>query len=211
MLASKRHYEAIAPWVEIDDRMELFSLAEAERLLDGSPDWVIDCIDNIQTKSDLLTYCHNKGINVFSAMGAGGKCDPSRIQISDISTTFEDSLARSIRRKLRLNGITSGIPVVVSYIRPTDDVLTLQAHRTDKDRAHIQYSTERPTQRGKLLPLPEEEFQKGAVEELSALENFRVRILPVLGPLPCMFGQAAAAYIIAKLAGNVEMEPLAVK
>ena len=61
------------------------------------------------------------------------------------------------------------------------------------------------------MPLPEEEYQKGAVHELSALEAFRVRILPVLGPLPCMFGQAAAAYVIAMLAGNVPMQPLAVK
>lgn len=74
-----------------------------------------------------------------------------------------------------------------------------------------QYSTEVPKTQGKLLPLPEEEFQKGLVHELSALDKFRVRILPVLGPLPCMFGQAAAAYIIAKLAGSVEMEPLPVK
>ena len=75
----------------------------------------------------------------------------------------------------------------------------------------LQYSTEVPSTQGKLLPLPEEEFKKGLVQELSALDNFRVRILPVLGPLPCMFGQAAAAYIIAELAGNVHMRPLAVK
>lgn len=49
------------------------------------------------------------------------------------------------------------------------------------------------------------------MHELSALEAFRVRILPVLGPLPCMFGQAAAAYLIAALAGNLDMHPLPVK
>lgn len=75
----------------------------------------------------------------------------------------------------------------------------------------LQYSTERPSTLGKLMPLPEEEFQKGAVHELSALEAFRVRILPVLGPLPCMFGQAAAAYVTAMLAGNVPLQPLGVK
>lgn len=61
------------------------------------------------------------------------------------------------------------------------------------------------------MPLPDEEYAKGAVHELSALEAFRVRILPVLGPLPCMFGQAAAAYVIAMLASNVPIQPLAVK
>ena len=44
------------------------------------------------------------------------------------------------------------------------------------------YSTETPGD-VKLLPLPEEEFQKGKVQELGVLDDFRVRILPVLGPL----------------------------
>ena len=87
-------------------------------------------------------------------MGAGAKSDPSRVQISDISYTVYDPLARSVRRRLRLLGVSSGIPVV--------------------------YSTEAPGD-VKLLPLPEGEFQKGNVKELGVLEDFRVRILPVLG------------------------------
>lgn len=61
-----------------------------------------------------------------------------------------------------------------------------------------------------LLPLPEEEYQRGQVNELSPLEQFRVRILPVLGPLPAIFGLAAATYIICDIAGH-PMEPLAFK
>ena len=90
-------------------------------------------------------------------MGAGAKSDPSRVQISDISYTVYDPLARSVRRRLRLLGVHSGIPVV--------------------------YSTETPGD-VKLLPLPEGEFQKGNVKELGVLEDFRVRILPVLGGRP---------------------------
>lgn len=90
-------------------------------------------------------------------MGAGAKSDPTRIQIADISDTMYDPLARSVRRRLRLQGITSGIPVV--------------------------YSTEVPGD-VKLLPLPDEEFQKGNVKELGVFDDFRVRILPVLGALP---------------------------
>lgn len=87
-------------------------------------------------------------------MGAGAKSDPTRIQISDISYTIYDPLARSVRRRLRMQGVSSGIPVV--------------------------YSTEVPGD-VKLLPLPEEEFQKGDVKELGVFDDFRVRILPVLG------------------------------
>lgn len=63
------------------------------------------------------------------------------------------------------------------------------------------YSTEVPGD-VKLLPLPEEEFQKGSVKELGAFDDFRVRILPVLGPLPAVFGLNAATYIILDLAGK---------
>ena len=124
---------------------------------------------------DLLKYCHDNDIKVdlffaiatlltpdkvFSSMGAGAKCDPTRIQISDISHTIYDPLARSVRRRLRTLGVSSGIPVV--------------------------YSTEVPGD-VKLLPLPEEEFEKGAVHELGVFDDFRVRILPVIGwyPLTC--------------------------
>lgn len=87
-------------------------------------------------------------------MGAGAKSDPTRVQIADISSTIYDPLARSVRRRLRLQGVASGVPVV--------------------------YSTEVQGD-VKLLPLADEEFQKGDVKELGVFDDFRVRILPVLG------------------------------
>ncbi|PIL28978.1 hypothetical protein GSI_09025 [Ganoderma sinense ZZ0214-1] len=169
--------------IEIDPRIELWRKESGGELLDGA-DWVIDAIDNITTKVDLLKYCHNNHIQVFSSMGSGAKCDPTRIQISDISFTMYDPLARSVRRRLRLEGVSSGIPVV--------------------------YSTEVPGEI-KLLPLPEEEFQKGNVKELGAFDDFRVRILPVLGPLPAIFGLNIATYILCEVAGKPISNPLPVK
>ncbi|KDE07779.1 hypothetical protein, variant [Microbotryum lychnidis-dioicae p1A1 Lamole] len=178
------YFASIAPWVEVDARNELFSKEDADTLLEGKPDYVIDAIDNIDSKVDLLVYCHKHHLPVFSSLGAAAKSDPSRIQVSDISTTFEDPLARVVRRRLKLEGVHSGVPVVYSTEKPRDDL--------------------------GLLPLPEEEFQKGKVDELAAIQNFRVRILPVLGPLPAMFGNAAATYVLQALAG-FKMEPLPVK
>ena len=54
----------------------------------GDPDYVVDAIDNINTKIDLIKYCYDKNLPVISSMGAGAKADPSRIQIADISETF---------------------------------------------------------------------------------------------------------------------------
>ncbi|KAI5892643.1 uncharacterized protein SCHCODRAFT_02626710 [Schizophyllum commune H4-8] len=179
----ERNLKNISRWVDVDARIELWRKDNGGDLLEGV-DWVVDCIDNITTKVDLLKYCHDKGIKVFSSMGAGAKSDPTRIQISDISSTVYDPLARAVRRRLRLEGVTSGIPVV--------------------------YSTEPPSE-VKLLPLPEEEFQKGAVKELGVFDDFRVRILPVIGPLPSIFGLHAATYILCDVAGQPIPNPLPIK
>ncbi|KAJ7059275.1 ubiquitin-protein ligase molybdopterin-converting factor [Mycena amicta] len=174
----------VARWVEVDARVDIWRKDEGGGALLEDADFVIDAIDNIQTKVDLLHYCHTHKIPVFSSMGAGAKTDPTRIQIADISNTIYDPLARAVRRRLRLLGVSSGIPVV--------------------------YSTEVPGD-VKLLPLPEDEFAKGKVEELGVMDDWRVRVLPVLGPLPAVFGLNAATYVLAELAGKPIPNPLAVK
>ncbi|TFY63041.1 hypothetical protein EVJ58_g3479 [Rhodofomes roseus] len=179
----ERTIKQMARWVQVDARIDIWRKEQGGDLLEGA-DWVIDAIDNITTKVDLLKYCHDHGIKVFSSMGAGAKCDPTRIQIADISDTMYDPLARSVRRRLRLQGVSSGIPVV--------------------------YSTEVPGD-VKLLPLPDQEFQKGNVKELGVFDDFRVRILPVLGPLPSIFGLNAATWILCELAGRPITNPLSVK
>jgi len=146
----------IAPFITYEPVIDLWTTETADTLLAGNPDYIIDCIDNIGTKVDLLAYCHEKGFRVISSMGSGCKSDPTRVQVGDISETIEDPLSRSTRRGLRAKGIEKGIQVV--------------------------FSSEKPGKNGaKLLPLSEEEFEKGNVDELSALPNFRVRILPVVG------------------------------
>ncbi|KAL1948547.1 hypothetical protein VTO73DRAFT_12622 [Trametes versicolor] len=179
----ERVIKQISRIVEVEPRIELWRKESGGDLLEGA-DWVIDAIDNITTKVDLLKYCHEHNIKIFSSMGSGAKCDPTRVQISDISYTMYDPLARAVRRRLRLEGVSSGIPVV--------------------------YSTEVPGD-VKLLPLPEEEFKKGNVKELGVFDDFRVRILPVLGPLPAIFGLNIATFILCELAGKPIQNPLPVK
>lgn len=177
----------IAPWSDVEGINELFSIEKAERLLltmdDGArPDYVVDCIDNIDTKLELLEFCYNNKLNVISSMGAACKSDPTRINIGDISVSDEDALARTVRRKLKKMGITNGITTV--------------------------FSAEKPDPRkAALLPLPDEEYERGKVDELSALQNFRVRILPVLGTMPGMFGLAIATRIVTE-AGGYPVEPI---
>jgi tRNA A37 threonylcarbamoyladenosine dehydratase len=176
----KKRLHQITPWVHFDLRNELYREEAAETLLEPfngrKPDFIIDAIDNIDSKVSLLAYCHKHELPVVSSMGAGCKSDPTRIFIGDISASTEDPLSRSTRRRLRALGVTSGIPVV--------------------------YSTEKPGPgKAQLLPLPEEEFQKGKVSELGVLPDFRVRILPVLGTMPAVFGYAVANHVILKITG----------
>ncbi|KAK7680475.1 hypothetical protein QCA50_016474 [Cerrena zonata] len=126
---------------------------------DFQPTYIVDCIDNIDTKVDLLSFCYENQLPVISSGGAACKSDPTRINISDISKTEEDPLSRSVRIRLKKKGIITSIPVV--------------------------FSAEKPDPRkAQLLPLTNEEILKGEVEQLAALQNFRVRILPVLGTMP---------------------------
>lgn len=105
----KQYLSSVAPWCQIEAQNELWNEGvDGDRLLSGSPDYVIDAIDHIPTKVALLKRCKQLNLNVLSCAGAGAKQDPSRVQIADMSNTFEDPLARTIRRKLRSDGV--GIP-----------------------------------------------------------------------------------------------------
>ncbi|KAL8821065.1 MAG: hypothetical protein Q9223_000827 [Gallowayella weberi] len=179
----RKRLEAVVPWVQWECLNVVWREDQGERLLAGwdkgrgsTPDYVIDAIDNIDSKVELLKYCHQHDIKVISSMGAGCKSDPARVFVGDISASIEDPLSRTTRRKLRMSGISEGIPVV--------------------------YSTEKPGPgKAQLLPLPEEEFVKGKVNELSVLPDFRARILPVLGTMPAIFGYAVANFVILDIAG----------
>ncbi|KAM4065550.1 thiF family protein [Hirsutella rhossiliensis] len=176
-----RRLIAIAPWVNFDLRQAKFDEAVAASMLgpwdDGTkPAFIVDAIDNIDTKVELLKHCHEHKLPVISAMGAGCKSDPTRIVVGDIGTSKDDRLSKATRRRLKLLGITSGIPVV--------------------------YSTEQAGEgKAELLPLPDDEFHKGSVGDLGVMANFRVRILPVLGTMPAIFGLTVANHVILSIAG----------
>ena len=179
----RKRLEAVVPWVKWECFNEVWKEEQGERLLEAwdrgkgrKPDYVVDAIDNIDSKVALLKYCHGHGVKVVSSMGAGCKSDPTRVCVGDISASIEDPLSRVTRRRLRSFGISEGIPVV--------------------------YSTEKPGPgKAQLLPLPEEEFIKGQVNELSVLPDFRARILPVLGTMPAVFGYVVANFIVMEISG----------
>lgn len=81
-------------------------------------DYVVDAIDSVGAKLDLIERCYRNQIPIISAMGAGNKLDPSQFVTADISKTHTCPLARVIRAELRRRGITTGVKTVFSPERP---------------------------------------------------------------------------------------------
>jgi tRNA A37 threonylcarbamoyladenosine dehydratase len=83
-------------------------------------DAVIDCIDNMTAKVQLIESCVRRGIPVYSALGAGGRMDPTRVRVTDLSETRNDPFARLVRDLLRQRGIHDGVICVWSDEPPVD-------------------------------------------------------------------------------------------
>lgn len=91
-----------------------------------SYDWVLDCIDDVDAKTEIIRICTEKGVNIISAMGAAGKFYTD-FKAADIAETSTCPLARVMRRRLREIGIEH-LPVVYSAEKPvprTGDLGTL--------------------------------------------------------------------------------------
>ena len=83
-------------------------------ILDRRFDYVVDAIDTLAPKVFLIFHSMNRKYPVVSSMGAGGKFDPTRIIISDISETTDCTLARILRKRLHKLGIQEGFKAVYS-------------------------------------------------------------------------------------------------
>jgi len=104
----------INPDLKITTINEYIKDEQIEELLNHPYDYVVDAIDTLSPKIFLLYHCLQKGLKVASSMGAGGKLDPSQVQIADISKSYNDKLARILRKRLHRLGVYKGIQVVFS-------------------------------------------------------------------------------------------------
>ena len=84
------------------------------RVLEGSPDAVIDAIDSLSPKVLLLAAAAQAGLFTVSSMGAATRTDPLAIRVGDLADTEQCPLARLIRKRLRKFNVASGIRCVYS-------------------------------------------------------------------------------------------------
>lgn len=80
----------------------------------GRFDYVLDCIDTLSPKVSLISACIKASLPLVSAMGAGGKVDPEKIRICDISKSYQCTLAKTLRKRLHQQNIRTGFWVVFS-------------------------------------------------------------------------------------------------
>lgn len=77
-------------------------------------DYVIDAIDTLTPKQYLIMFSIQEGLNIISSMGAGGKRNPEKIHIADLSDTYNCRLAKTLRKRLQKHGIRKGIKTIYS-------------------------------------------------------------------------------------------------
>lgn len=85
-----------------------------EILEQGNFDYAVDCIDTLSPKVYFIKACIDRNIPIVTSLGAGGKVDPSMVEVTDISKTYQCNLAKYVRKKLHDMGIYKGLKVVFS-------------------------------------------------------------------------------------------------
>ena len=97
-------------------------------------DYVVDAIDTLSPKLELIKYCMDRNIPLVSSMGAGAKFDVTRIRITDISKSFQCPLAHMVRKRLGKMGIRKGFKAVFSEEIADRSSIVLEAGRNKKSQ-----------------------------------------------------------------------------
>lgn len=100
VMAMQERIAQISPNCRVDCIEEFITPENVATLLPDC-DAVLDCIDQVRAKAALIAYCRRRKLPVVTTGGAGGRTDPTRIRIDDLSRTTQDALAAKLRARLR--------------------------------------------------------------------------------------------------------------
>ncbi|MGK4568627.1 tRNA threonylcarbamoyladenosine dehydratase [Flavobacterium sp. 3HN19-14] len=93
---------------------EFLSPERAFEIVSPEFDFVLDCIDSVTPKLNLIISAKRKKIKIVSSMGAGGKMEAAKVKVADISKTENCFLAKAIKKRLKEVKIDKGVKVVFS-------------------------------------------------------------------------------------------------
>lgn len=115
----------INPELELTRINEFLSPERTHEIVTEDFDYVMDCIDSVTPKLNLIIAAKRKKIKVVSNMGAGGKFLASKVQVKDISKTDVCPLAKNVRKRLKKAGISKGVKAVFSTEVPDESSVKL--------------------------------------------------------------------------------------
>ncbi|NNH78132.1 tRNA threonylcarbamoyladenosine dehydratase [Acinetobacter sp. ANC 5380] len=122
VMAERCH--SINPRIKINLVDDYLTPENVKELLENKPDVVLDCIDDVKAKLALMLHCRFNKIPLIVSGGAGGKLDPLKIRVADLSKTEQDPMLAKLRSQLRAKGICKkpkekfGITCVYSIDNP---------------------------------------------------------------------------------------------
>lgn len=111
----------INPAAKVTVQQRFYMPELAAELIKPDYDYIVDAIDTVTAKIDLIVNAMEKGIPIISCMGAGNKLDPVKFEVADIYSTSVCPLAKVMRRELRKRGIEN-LKVVYSKEEPIKPV-----------------------------------------------------------------------------------------
>ena len=117
VLVMKERLLDINPELNIEVYQEKYNDETREKLISTDYDYVIDAIDMVSSKIDLIVTCKEKNIPIISSMGAGNKLNPAMLEVGDIYSTHTCPLAKVMRRELKRRNIKD-LKVVWSKEKP---------------------------------------------------------------------------------------------
>lgn len=112
--------------VQINALNKKYTPENSDEFFEEKFDFVVDAIDIITSKIHLIKRCKDLGINIISSMGMGNKIAPEKIEISKLSKTHMDPLAKVMRKELKNRGVTD-LDVVFSTEKPRKPSISIKS------------------------------------------------------------------------------------
>jgi len=117
-LVMSQRIAEINPNCKVNVLQSFLKPEDMEPLLTHRFDYVVDAIDSLNCKANLVITAVENNIPVVSSMGAGRRVDPTKIELADISKTHGCALARNMRQRLKKQGIKKGVMTAFSTELP---------------------------------------------------------------------------------------------
>lgn len=115
----EEHLKSINKDIKVIKHCVFYLPGNADQFDFSKYDYVVDAIDTVSAKIDIISKCKSIGTPVISSLGCGNKVDPTKLQITDLSKTSYDPLAKVMRYELRKRNINH-VKVVCSNEQPVE-------------------------------------------------------------------------------------------